>query len=56
MGNNQSVDLRKRRLKVLRLSLKQNCNFSCIYCKPENYNIDVLNTTKDVLGKNYLSL
>ena len=43
MGNKQSEDLRKRKLKVLRLSLKQNCNFSCIYCKPENYNIDVLN-------------
>ena len=36
-------DNRKRKLKVLRLSLKQNCNFSCIYCKPENYNLDVLN-------------
>jgi len=43
MGNKQPEDLRKRKLKVLRLSLKQNCNFSCIYCKPENYNIDVLN-------------
>jgi len=43
MGYKQSEDLRKRKFKVLRLSLKQNCNFSCIYCKPDNYNLDVLN-------------
>jgi len=39
----QLEDNRKRKLKVLRLSLKQNCNFSCIYCKPENNSLDVLN-------------
>ena len=43
MGFKQLEDNRKRKLKVLRLSLKQNCNFSCIYCKPENYSLDVLN-------------
>ena len=43
MGLKQLEDNKKRKLKVLRLSLKQNCNFSCIYCKPENYDIDVLN-------------
>ena len=42
MGLKQLEDNRKRKLKVLRLSLKQNCNFSCIYCKPENYSLDVL--------------
>ena len=43
MINKQLEDLKKRKLNVLRLSLKQNCNFSCIYCKPENYNLDALN-------------
>ena len=43
MGNKQLVDVRDRKLKVLRLSLKQNCNFSCIYCKPENNNVEELN-------------
>ena len=43
MQNEKLKDLLSRELDVLRISLQENCNFSCIYCKPENNNLKSLN-------------
>ena len=42
MQNEKLKDLLNRGLEVLRISLQEDCNFSCIYCKPENNNLKSL--------------